>query len=91
MKIILVFATLIALGLSYSCPEKDIDFEQGGFDMLDLGPDSTWEDCGNYLLTISAISVFVTIRICYLVYFLNNLAPISQYYKLCCFQEKYVN
>ena len=46
MKIILVFATLIALGLSYSCPEKDIDFEQGGFDMLDLGPDSTWEDCG---------------------------------------------
>ena len=54
MKVILVFATLIALGLSYSCPEKDIDFEHGGFDMLDLGPDSTWEDCGKYLLTFTS-------------------------------------
>ena len=40
---------LIALGLCWSCPEKDIDFEQGGFDMLDLGPDSSWEDCGKYM------------------------------------------
>ena len=91
MKFVLVISMLIALGLCWSCPEKDIDFEQGGFDMIDLGPDSSWEDCGKYLLTISAISVFVTISICYIVYFLNNLAPISQYYKLCCFQEKYVN
>ena len=55
MKIILVFATLIALGLSYSCPEKDIDFEQGGFDSLNLGPDSSWEDCGDYLTSHNII------------------------------------
>ena len=49
MKVILLLAVLLSLGVTqdqprYSCPEYDVDFE--GHELAQIPNTESWEDCG---------------------------------------------
>ena len=46
MKVILVFAMLLAIAASYSCPEMDIDLVDNN--VAEVDNVESWQDCGEW-------------------------------------------